>query len=239
MTDIGENKPTESKKPTKKEPKKKPEAKTKTDGIVNRVRSRTTAFEPKQNDKPSNKIVATGIGENRFSNLLSMFDKSKQSENKDNKDDSENKPQPKQLDMQKFGSFSKDTNDDKRQSKPDLPTAGLSIKERMELLKKESEKVSTKGSKIIDPVLEARQSIVDEDNVEEDDDDLNLSDEDNNENDEEQNENSLGLGGDDDEENQEKNEKEDKKEDEKQDDLEEKEEKEKEDIDKDKDKEEN
>lgn len=178
----------------KKEPKKKPDGKSKVEGLPTRPRAKTTAVEPKLSEKPSNKIIATGIGGNQFSSLLNMFDKKRQSATDVTGALNENnQPKANKLEMPRFGSVD-DTNKEKQINKAEV--SGLSIKERMELLKKEGEKTANKGSKSIDPVLEARIRQAEEDRVDEED-DLNLSDA---ESKEKVDENSVGLGDDEDEE---------------------------------------
>lgn len=171
---------------TKKQPIKKPYAKTKAEiNNEGRSRAKTTIFEGKKNqEKETTKIVATGIGENKFSNLLSMFDKNKRG-SCDNIEQSSNENQKKQvgsLNPQRFGSFSNNQNqiqDDKNSNKPEITTT-LSIKERLELLKKEGEKTAVKGSNFVDPVLESKCADQEEqdEQFEDEGEDLDLGEED-------------------------------------------------------------
>lgn len=165
--------------PPKKEAKKKPEAKTKVDVTEGRARAKTTIFEGKKPlEKPQpNKIVATGFGENKFSNLLSMFDKNKRSSCGDIQDSSNGKVVPSvgTLNPQRFGSFSNTQSSMKEQKpveKQPVISSSLSIKERLELLKKEGEKTASKGTKAVDPVLEMHGDAEDDDHNEDENLDL-------------------------------------------------------------------
>jgi len=157
--------------PPKKVPKKKPEVKSKGE-IQTRSRAKTSIFEgknKKENSGPT-KIKVEGIGGNRFSNLLSMFDKTKQ------EDSNPNQPQknaPGKLDMNRFSVTKPE--EGQQEKKPEVISRGMSIQERMANLMKEGEKTNTKGSKInIDPVLEMNRE-PDDYEEEEEGDDLALS----------------------------------------------------------------
>lgn len=187
-------------KPPKKEAKKKPEAKTKSEPTEGRARAKTTIFEAKKPLEKSqpNKIVATGIGENKFSNLLSMFDKNKRSSCGDIQDSTNEKEKPVvgSLNPQRFGSFTNTQStiqEQKPVEKQPVITPTLSIKERLELLKQEGEKTASKGTKVVDPVLEMNHDAEDDDN-QNDDENLDLGE---NEADEEAPvDDDLGLGDD-------------------------------------------
>jgi hypothetical protein len=129
-----------------------------------RDRAKSTLVNPFDSKKPVNskketKPVET-IGENRFKNLLSMFDK-KSGPAKENKED----PGPMKLDMNKFSAFNIDNSNDKHRSSMDIRPSGASstIKERMEALLN-SNKTNNKNSvSTIDPVLEQRRKLKDQD----------------------------------------------------------------------------
>ncbi len=182
-TNIANSDQTEKQK-TKKEIKKKPEAKNKTTDSRPRAKTTTSVFESNLNKTKEttkvNKIVATGIGENKFNNLLSMFDKSKSDKPADLlQTKEENKSSANKLDMAKLTTFTSIENTEKKKSAEIEIKPTLSIKERMELLKKEGERTSAKGNKILDPVLEMQANEqADEDN----EDDLVLSEDENAEN---------------------------------------------------------
>ena len=175
------------------ESKKKPISKTKENtsnnksNLQTRTRARTTAFEPKKLDKQTNKIIATGIGENNFKSLVSMFDKTKQL-NVENKDDDKRNSNINIGNKINTSIFEKKNLENQENSNKKnsafVSTSGLSIKERLEMLKKEAELAANKGKKAIDPVLESMKEGVDENDELEyneeqennDDDNLALSD---------------------------------------------------------------
>jgi len=175
---IEEKKPA----PQKKVPvKKKPENKPKVEG---RARAKTTIFEGKnKKDGDSNKMKVEGIGQNRFSNLLSMFNKPKEEDNKKEPEITNNQNKPGQLDLNKLDSFKKQNTESRDSTSIPISSGGLSIQERMQKLMQDKENCKTKG-KMIDPILEQYnrgQDEYDEDNdneeeEEENDDDLALSD---------------------------------------------------------------
>lgn len=197
---IIENDTSDNKQESKKVPKKKPENKSKTEG---RVRSKTF-LKSENKDKPveTNKIKAEGIGQSRFSNLLSMFDKPKVESDNQNENKQIQQNQPGKLDLNKFGSFSKPSNGDSKDTN-NIPqiTTGLSIQQRMALLNQEKEKSKAKGSKMIDPILEQlgekdeNYEENENENGNDDDDDYNLAltDEENEKEDEDKNENENEL----------------------------------------------
>ena len=168
-------------KPVKKVPKKKPEAKEKE--VSGRARAKTTIFESKsKQESNTNKIKPQGIGEGKFTNLLSMFDKNKQKSDENAPKETDNKITPGTIDPNKL--FNKNVeNADKKTSVVEVPKT-MSIQERMANLMKESEKTKAKGSKMIDPVLEMKRQEdedYDEDNSNpelSEEDDLNLDDDD-------------------------------------------------------------
>lgn len=167
------------KKKNTKEIKKKPEAKTKSIATKGRSNTVTAAVENMKNqEKQSNKIIATGVGASKFNSLLSMFDKSK---NSDSQDQRQSAKVANELDMNKFNLFNQSKENKNEQQKEPVIKPSLSIKERMELLNKEKEKNSTPKTNIIDPLLEMRKQQIesneDNDEIDEEVDELALSDE--------------------------------------------------------------
>ena len=87
-----------------KDVKKKPEAKTKSDFTKGRSNTVTAAVEKMKNqEKQSNKIIATGVGATKFNSLLSMFDKSKSNDVQN--DQRQSAKVANELDMNKFNIF--------------------------------------------------------------------------------------------------------------------------------------
>jgi hypothetical protein len=178
----------------KKVPKKKPEPKEKE--VSGRARAKTTVFENKlKQESNTTKIKAEGIGEGKFTNLLSMFDKNKQKSDEVTVKESESKVVPGTIDPNKIFNKNSESNLDKKSSVIDVPKT-MSIQERMANLMKESEKTKAKGSKMIDPVLEMRRQ--EDEDYEEDnsnpalsDDDLVLDDEEEDKNEEEKEEDMI------------------------------------------------
>jgi hypothetical protein len=168
------------KKKVAKEPKKKPEAKTKSEVVKGRSNTITAVVESMKNqEKQSNKIIATGVGASKFNNLLSMFDKSKISIDQA-QDQRQSAKVANELDMNKFNIFNSNKDENKaEQSKEPIIKPSLSIKERMELLNKEREKNSTQKTTKIDPLLEIRKQQIEDNNeiddINEEKDDLELS----------------------------------------------------------------
>ena len=128
-----------------------------------RGRAKSTLVNPFDNKKPlntkkENKPIET-FGQNRFQNLLSMFDK-KPAENNDNKEDTG----PKKLDMSKFSAFNKDNNnaDNQNDISKRNTVVSDSIKQRMDaLLNANKNNKTSSGS--IDPVLEQRKKLREQD----------------------------------------------------------------------------
>jgi hypothetical protein len=161
----------QEKKPTKKVPKKKqPVSKSKGEGApVGRVRAKTT-FMMQNSKKEDNKIVAEGVGQARFSNLLSMFDKSKQPKEEE-KSEGEVKTQPGKLNMNRFGSFQASSTVNKD---PVFSSGGgMSIMDRMKRLQEDADKIKQKDNRsaVIDPIFESKDHDDDEDDDDEDEDD--------------------------------------------------------------------
>jgi hypothetical protein len=133
--------------------KKPADKKLEQDGIQGRSRAKTTTIIPTFDKKPQAKKeikpVQT-IGSDRFSNLLSMFDK-KQPDNKGN----ENARQVGKLDSNKFNAFHSnkepiELNLDKKEGVTN------NIKKRMENLLDNNKTKTTSGG-YIDPIIQARK----------------------------------------------------------------------------------
>lgn len=137
--------------------------------IRNKPRDRTSVFESKINQKPTNKIVATGIGDSKFNSLLSMFDRSKINDDNNNKNEEKRNSNIEFTNKINTSLFEKkDSEINNNINKEHISTnTGLSIKERMELLKKEGDKTINKGQTVTDPILEKMKQESQE--VEEDD----------------------------------------------------------------------
>lgn len=189
LTDTTQLDNKDQKQKSKKETKKKPEAKNKTNDQPSRPRAKTTTsvFESnlnksKEASKATNKIVATGIGESKFNNLLSMFDKNKNDKSNEPQQHSneEKKSSANKLDMTKLSTFTSGGTSEKKNSAEIEIKPSLSIKERMELLKKESERTSAKGNKVLDPILEmnkVKEKVDDDNDNDEEEEDLDISNE--------------------------------------------------------------
>lgn len=177
----------------KKQAKKKPQAKSKPskpDG--GRTRSKTAVFEKGKGQEGGNKKVeVSGIGKDRFKNLLSMFDKKEDDQPKDNQ-----APQRGKLNMNRFNS-SQEGDPQQKRSAVEISSGGLSVKERMAALMQQGQNKTTKRTSM-DPILEERKKMLEEQGDEDDDeDDLDLEDDEEDlvleDNDKE--EDALSLGG--------------------------------------------
>jgi hypothetical protein len=147
---------------------KKDDKKSKPSGNLPETRNRAKStvvgnFEQKKvpNPKKELKPIET-IGNERFKNLLCMFDK--KPDTKENKEDTA----PKKLDMSKFA-FGQSENKDNTNSKRTTDIAD-GIKKRMESLMQSNKENSKSG--FVDPILEQRrkQRELDGDDEEDDDD---------------------------------------------------------------------
>lgn len=174
MEQPQENKTEQQPNEVKKGVKKKPQVKSKpTEG--GRARAKTTLFELKnKTTETTNKIKVEGIGESKFTNLLSMFDKKK--EENTNINENNNKPQPGKLDMQRF-SMNNNLNSSNKKSIDVKELGGMSIQERLAKLKEEGEKTKPKTSTVLDPVLQQNYECDENEDYEEDNEEnLSLND---------------------------------------------------------------
>lgn len=194
-----ENKPTKPKNETKKTSKAGPPQ--------TRSRAKSTLvsnFEAKTNNpnvKKDIKPVET-IGNDRFKNLLSMFDNSNNKEGALKED-----PDPKKLDMNKFSAFSGEKGGNADSQDPNKPLMSEGIKKKMQDLLDKG-KAQTRGSAQFDPVLKGMLKD-DEDEEEQNDehgaiseeDDLNLSAEDEEKDKSEENEDAFSKESEDEDKN--------------------------------------
>lgn len=138
-----------------------------------RGRAKSTLVNPFEKNKTGgaskkeNKPVET-IGNDRFKNLLSMFDK-KPEQGKENNED----PGPKKLDANKFSAFNGGNNAVSGKQSQGMPKAGVadSIQKRMEALLN-SNKNNRNTVAGLDPVLEQRRKQLEEEYGDEEEDDL-------------------------------------------------------------------
>lgn len=175
----------ESKKPEVKEKKPKKKGNKPSGQPVGRSRAKSTVLANfqkntmanKLNDQDSKKAIDTGVTQDRFKNLLGMFDKKPEDSNKEKE-----KPSFQKMNTDRFAMFNKNNNTtDNKPTTGFNQGGGMSIKDRMAKLMQSKE--DNKTVKKVDPILERLRENRndDDDDYDEDEDsyDDELSEEDN------------------------------------------------------------